>query len=151
MKRGIIYCLAIVFIALVAGCAHVTEPPPAALPEAARVEETAPPSVAELEEEEVTPPAEALYHYVVGRTKVSAGDWEGAIQAYEQAIAVDNQSPLLYVELASLYLGKGRIEEAMGVCRNALILDPDYLSAHYLLGGVYSAMGRYREAISQME
>jgi hypothetical protein len=50
MKKGIIYFLIIALIALAMSCAHVTESPPMALPETARVEETAVPQTDLVEE-----------------------------------------------------------------------------------------------------
>src|SRR4030067_935273 len=138
MKKGIIYILSLALIALAAGCAYIQEYPAAGSSETALSGET-------------TPPSEALYHFLSARIKMREGDVDEAIAEYQKAISLDNQSPLLYVDIAALYLNTNRTNEAMAACRDALTLDPDYLPAHYLLGGVYSAAGKYREAVSEYE
>src|SRR5208337_2179729 len=93
MKKGIIYILLPALVTLVTGCVYIKEYPAAVL---SRVELS----------EEAIPPSEALYHFLAARIQMKEGNLDRAIAEYQQAISLDNQSPLLYVDIASLYLNK---------------------------------------------
>ena len=53
-----------------------------------------------------------------------------------------------YLRLGRLLQGEGRYEEAVGVLRQGLTVDPEAKDLYNLLGNVYSVLGRHDEAFA---
>lgn len=88
---------------------------------------------------------EAYFAFLQGRYLEGEGDIEGAIKAYQRAIALDPSSGEVRAELASLYARQNRAQEAITAAEAALAVNPDNTEAHWVLGTVYAAMLRTRE------
>ncbi len=54
-----------------------------------------------------------------------------------------------FVNLGRLYFEEGRYDEAIGVYRDALMVDPDDFNAHFNLANTLSQKKRYNEAIDE--
>ena len=76
----------------------------------------------------------AYYFFLLSQLKLRDGKVDEAIKALKEAIARDAKEPSLHVELATLYIQKGLLNEAIEECNTALLDDPDHLPAHLLLG-----------------
>jgi len=63
-----------------------------------------------------------------------------AIKHLKDAISKDKKQPSLHVELATLYVHKGLLDDAVEECKKALLYDPNILTAHLMLGGIYSSL-----------
>jgi hypothetical protein len=79
----------------------------------------------------------AYYHYLVSRLKLSDGKIDDAIQQLKITITYDPKEPALHVELATLYIHKGRMEIIKE--SNALLYDPIPLRLS-IIGRVYSSL-----------
>ena len=82
----------------------------------------------------------AYYYFLLSQLKLGEGKVDEAIKDLKEAIARNIKEPSLHVELATLYIHKGLLNEAIEECKTALLDDPDYLPAHLLLGGLYSIL-----------
>jgi FkbM family methyltransferase len=51
------------------------------------------------------------------------------------------------IRLAELYNQEGRYDEAIDLCKEVLVFDPDYVAAHHILGMAYCGQGRLDEGI----
>src|SRR4030042_4827729 len=90
----------------------------------------------------------AYYYFLLSQLKLGEGKVDEAIKDLKEAIARDTKEPSLRVELATLHVTKGLLNEATEECKPALLDDPDFLPAHLLLGGLYSILKKYPLAIA---
>ena len=75
-----------------------------------------------------------------------AGDFAGAVSAYERLVALVPANPALRSNLGAAYAGLGRFDDAIAQYREALALDPgNYAIRHNLALALYKA-GHIREA-----
>jgi tetratricopeptide (TPR) repeat protein len=123
--------------------------PPDTKAPAASQPRTTPPQTAEPKAEETAPPAkpnkaDAYYHYTLAHTYQELVAVYGraeyankAIEEYRLAIENDPKSEYLKVGLAELYLGVGRIKNAVDVVQEIIQRDPNNLDARKLLGRIY--------------
>ena len=91
-------------------------------------------------QEEVSPVAEAYYHFAIGHALEAEGDWEGALDEYEQALALDPTNSSIYSEMAASYLGQRQISDAVDYAERAIRADADNLDAHQLLSSIYTGL-----------
>ncbi len=71
-----------------------------------------------------------------------------AIDAYRQAVALDDDFDLPWLGLGREYSLAGRYEEAVDAYRQVIKLEPAVAQPWYGLGNAYSALNRYDEAIA---
>ena len=88
--------------------------------------------------------ASAYYHYMLAHTYQELVAVYGraeyatkAIEEYRQAIDDDPKSEYLRVGLAELFVGVGRIKDAVDVVQEIIQRDPNNLEARKLLGRIY--------------
>jgi tetratricopeptide (TPR) repeat protein len=83
-----------------------------------------------------------------GRHLMHHGQWEGARQAFDEAMAADRAtaSPVLLLERARASLGLGQVEEALADGAKVLKLEPNNLAAYSLRGRALYAHGDYATA-----
>jgi len=81
-------------------------------------------------------------------------DYDGAVQAFRQAVLLNPNSAGARGNLGNAFRGKGEFAAAAAEYREAIRLDPSYASAHHNLGVVLNSQGdkeganaEYREAI----
>jgi serine/threonine protein kinase/Tfp pilus assembly protein PilF len=79
------------------------------------------------------------------------GRFEEAITLYRRAIELDPLSARNYHNLGMQLFQTGRWDEAEEAFRKALELNPQFPSAHYILGRVYLAQSRIKEALAEMQ
>lgn len=70
--------------------------------------------------------------------------------AYLQAQIESLQSPILYSELADLYLEQGNSDLAISNANQALSLDPDNFKAQMVMGSVFILLGAPKEALKYL-
>ncbi len=73
------------------------------------------------------------------------------LAAYTKLLQGDPDNPLRHDAVASLYLGGGRLDEAIIHYRASLRLNPESAPTHYNLAFALSASGKRDEAIGQLE
>ena len=93
--------------------------------------------------------AEAYHAFVLGRSFEGAGDFDGAVAAYERAAALDPAASDIWAELAALYARQNRPDEAVAAGNAALDRDPDNAEAHRTLGLVFAARAGARSGPAQ--
>ena len=88
------------------------------------------------------------YYYNLGAVKYSAGKYEEAIAALQQAIDRDPNFAYPHNGLGEVYRVQGQYEQAIAAYHQAIALDPNYAYPHIGLGVVYYHQGQYEEAIA---
>jgi TolB-like protein/Tfp pilus assembly protein PilF len=84
------------------------------------------------------------YLLVVGRP-------EEALESMEQAHSLDPLSLGINTHLGWAFYFTRRFEEAVEQLTKTIELDPDYTLAHFVLGQCHAQLGKYPEAISELE
>jgi len=95
-------------------------------------------------------PTIALSHMDDGFIRRAKGDHQGALNAFERALALDPNLALAYAQKANQLVLTGRPNEAPPLALKAIRLDPraPYKSVFsWVLGRAYFAMGDYNDAI----
>ena len=80
-----------------------------------------------------------------------AGDLEGAVQAYEEAIRLGADGPAVRSNLGAALAGLGRVDEAVEQLRRALAVDPANTAIRRNLALAYYKAGRVAEAAGEAE
>ena len=80
--------------------------------------------------------------------KFSAGDYEGAIAEYSQAISIDNQNHVLYSNRSASYLKLNEKSKALQDASRCVSLAPDWEKGYSRLGSAQFALGRHDAALA---
>jgi tetratricopeptide (TPR) repeat protein len=81
-----------------------------------------------------------LLNNFLGRTR-------DALNAYQEALRLNPEDPVLQHNVGLSLLLLGRASEAVGPLQEALRLQPQYRNARYLLSDAYGKLGLYEQAI----
>ena len=76
---------------------------------------------------------------------------DAAERAYEKALSLNPGLLNAIAGLSSLYTDIGRTEEAFGLARRALTVNPNNAESHFFLGYVYRYVGLMDDAVREME
>lgn len=86
----------------------------------------------------------------LGDARAAKGDVDGAIAAYQKALAYNPVNPRVHLSLGKIYYAeKGLYYESVGAYQRAITLDPLAVEARMGLGEVYEEKGLYQEAIAE--
>ncbi len=100
-----------------------------------------------------TAPPDAAAYSIYGKILVTraAGtdDYARARSSLERAIKLDPQGTEAYVQLASIALDQGRIQESRALLERAVRADPDAPEPHYRLAALYKRLGQDKEAAAE--
>ena len=86
------------------------------------------------------PVAQAYFLFMQGRSLESAGKIDAAIASYEDALKLTPKAAEIHAELAGLYARQNKASESINEAQAALMLDPNDLEAHRILGLVQAAL-----------
>ncbi len=89
-----------------------------------------------------------IYRAILNIAKDSA-DW--AVQAYTNAISLDQTNPLLRIQLGGIYYANGKYLEAANQFRNATALKKDYANAWYNFAQALVQLKDYKNAQTSLE
>jgi len=96
---------------------------------------------------EVDPDCATAYHWRALFCDVPRGDFDRAVENIRKAERLDPLSLPIANDIGFVLYWARRYGEAEAQCRSALELDPNFYRIHILLGRIYTAQGRYSEAI----
>ncbi|MEH2152249.1 tetratricopeptide repeat protein [Nostoc sp.] len=86
--------------------------------------------------------------YQAGVNKYDAGNYEGAIEDFNQVIELDPQNALAYNRRGDAYYRLGDYEQAQADSSQAILLNPQDANAYFDRGFAISELGKYKEAIA---
>ncbi|MGE0448130.1 MAG: tetratricopeptide repeat protein [Vicinamibacterales bacterium] len=84
--------------------------------------------------------AEAYSQFLRAHLLADDGDFNGAVAAYRQAMALDPSAASIPASLAELYLGENRPTDAQALAEQALAIDAGNKQAHRVLGHVFAGL-----------
>ena len=96
--------------------------------------------------QDINPEAVTLYNR--GRDLYNAGDIQGALSCFEQAIEIQPNYYLAYYNRGIALKNMGRYEEAIADYNKAIEIQPNDPDAYNGRGNALKEMGRYEEAIA---
>jgi tetratricopeptide (TPR) repeat protein len=102
-------------------------------------------AIAELKKEIEINPSFAMAHYRLGDAYSREDNWDQAMAPLERSIWLNANYSGPYILLGKGYFKRKELANAEGVLRHALRLDPQNLSAHYLLGQTLMQEGKEEE------
>lgn len=98
--------------------------------------------------QDMKPEAGKLYNE--GNQKLKSEDYAGAIQSYDQALAVEKDYRIYYQKgIALKKLDK--LEDAKNAIEESLKLKPDFETGYNTLGVIYFTMGNYEKTAESFE
>ncbi|MGF2040360.1 MAG: tetratricopeptide repeat protein [Nostoc sp. CmiVER01] len=86
--------------------------------------------------------------YQEGINKYDEGNYEGAIEDFNQAIELDPKNALAYNRRGDAYYRLGDYEQAQADSSQAILLNPQDANAYFDRGFALSELGKYKEAIA---
>lgn len=94
----------------------------------------------------------AEIHYDLGSNLLNAGDTQGALKEYLEAVEDNPDLPNVHNGLGVIYAYSfGRWDEAEAELKKAVALDANFSEGHTNLGALYIARGRFAEAVPHFE
>lgn len=79
---------------------------------------------------------------------MTAGRNDEAIEAYSEAIRLDESNHVLYSNRSAAYLKAGKLEEALKDGEKTIELNPTWPKGYSRKGGALFALQRYEEAFT---
>jgi tetratricopeptide (TPR) repeat protein len=96
-------------------------------------------------------PPQVYYHFLAAQSCLGQQNWECARMEFESALAYDNNSSYLRLQLAQMYALSGDFEQAAAWAEKAAVIDPADIDAYYMLIRIYVAQNRPEDAIKQYD
>ena len=79
-----------------------------------------------------------------------AGNYDQALQAFDQALKLKPNDPALITYKATVYYAKGNNPQALQMCEQALKLNPNFGRAYYQRGMIYDKQEKYDKALEDL-
>lgn len=98
--------------------------------------------------QDMNPEAGKLYNE--GNSQLNAGNYNGAIDNYKKALAIEKDYRIYY-QLGLAEKKAGKLEEAKNSLETCLQLKSSFEAGHNALGGVFFSMGNYQAAIDNFQ
>ncbi len=87
------------------------------------------------------------YFFIRGYLSFKTGELDRALDFLTKALDYESGDPVLFTELANVYIKKGKFEIARNYLEKALKLGPDNRRAMELLAGIYSTTDEKKKSI----
>jgi len=91
--------------------------------------------------------ANPKYEFLRATYEYYRGDAEGAVKSYESYLKREPEDILAMLNLASILIGRGKIDRAYELCREAYFLKPESALVNLRMGEVLIARKKYRKAM----
>ncbi len=89
--------------------------------------------------------------FYLGVTRAQLKETGPAIEALQQARLLAPTQPPIYLNLALLYMEEGKVDEALGMYREGILLDPKNEIANQNYALLLMQRRRFREAVAPLE
>jgi len=96
-------------------------------------------------------PSSAEQYHETARNALAAGDYDVARTAYEKLRDLDPGTAEIHANLGLIYFHQRLLEEAVNSLRRAISLKPNLAAARALLAISLAELGRYSEALPDLE
>lgn len=96
-------------------------------------------------------PRSARGRYLYGMALLHSGDFTGALRELDASQRLDPRSRGILAERGFVLHLMGRREEGIGLIRQVIANDPDYMLAHQYLSLILFEQGRWREGLDEGE
>lgn len=83
-----------------------------------------------------------------GNAALTAGKFEEAIQAYSEAIKLDESNHVLYSNRSAAYLKAGRLQDALSDAEKTIQINPSWPKGYSRKGAVLFALEAFDEAFT---
>ena len=93
--------------------------------------------------------SKADYHFTLAESYSLQDKPELSVENYKLALVYDQKSPQIRYRLALEYVKLGLVSEAIAEAKMAHMADPEHKKSSLLLGGLYSALHLYDQAMDQ--
>jgi len=93
----------------------------------------------------------ALFFNELGVAYRNKNKLEEAILAYQKALSLDPDNPVILKNLGDAFYLKKEYAQALEICQKALKSNPRFHQARSTLGLAYYRLGKYQEAIEELE
>ena len=100
---------------------------------------------------ELDPNYSVAHHYYGDGYLPLVGKIDEAIAELRKAHELDPLSPIIATDLAKRLCDAHRYDEGVALFQKTLDVDPDFVQAHHYLAQAYEHMGRYPEAVAEVE
>lgn len=84
--------------------------------------------------------AEAYFQFARAKMLELSGQWDEALEAYDEALALDPLNSSIYSEIAFAYYARNDPGSARDYANRAILVDQDNLDAHRLLSEIYTRL-----------
>ena len=81
-----------------------------------------------------------------GLRRAEQEDWAGALDAFNQALAISPRNGDVYIAMGDTYMNMGKYKEAFNAYQQAVSVAPSNPATHYSLGAAYNDMAQYGDA-----
>lgn len=96
-------------------------------------------------------PADVVDLIAEGRKRLTAGDPQGAIQDFENALARDPNNPQVLYFLGNLYLQLNQVEQGLKYLARSVELMPQNMQLRLVLAKAYEQFGRFDDAMREYQ
>jgi len=100
---------------------------------------------------ELNPNYAVAHHWYGDGYLALVGKMDDAIAELRKAHELDPLSPIIATDLAKRLCDAHRYDEGVALLQQTLDVDPDFAEAHRALSVAYERMGRYPDAIAEVE
>ncbi len=98
--------------------------------------------------QDMKPDAGKLYNE--GNKMLKAGNYDGAVKQYDQALSVEKDYRIYYQKGIALK-GSGNLQDAKSAFDSCISMKPDFEGGYNALGGVYFSLGKFDLAVTNFE
>lgn len=93
----------------------------------------------------------AISHYIMGVISEDTDDIDTALQEYKKSLKFEEEVSVIHLNLASSYIKKNNIPEAIEELKTVIRLDPEAIEPHAILALLYTSQDKPDLAASEYE